>query len=113
MFRTELFADDFALTRRSAARGETTNVLRGIAALAIAAPRRIIAVALLVMVATAVFGLPVTKNLSAGGFHDPSSESWQAWQLLSDKFDRGDMQLLIAVTSDMGADSLFPTDLLK
>ena len=43
------------------------NVLQGIARLAIAAPRRIIAVALLVMVGAGIFGVPVTKSLSAGG----------------------------------------------
>ena len=57
-------------------------MLQGIARLAIAAPRRIIAVALLVMVGTAIFGIPVTKSLSAGGFQDPTSESWQAAELL-------------------------------
>jgi RND superfamily putative drug exporter len=105
MFTTELSADKLASIRRSAGRGGTTNVLQGIARLAIAAPRRIIAVALLVMVAAAVFGIPVTKSLSAGGFQDPTSESWQGSRLLSDKFVRGDMQMLIAVTSDAGAQS--------
>ena len=78
-------------------------MLQGIARLAIAAPRRIIAVALLVMVGAGIFGIPVTKSLSAGGFQDPTSESWQAARLLSEKFDQGDMQMLIAVTSDAGA----------
>jgi RND superfamily putative drug exporter len=82
-----------------------TNVLERIATLAIAAPRRVIALAVFVMVATAVFGIPVTNSLSAGGFQDPTSESWHAAQLLSDKFDRGDMQMLIAVTSDAGTQS--------
>jgi hypothetical protein len=51
MFKTETSADKAPLIRPSAGWGGTTNVLQGIAALAIAAPRRIIAVALLVMVA--------------------------------------------------------------
>ena len=55
-------------------------MLQGIARLAIAAPRRVIAVALLVMVGTAIFGIPVIKSLSAGGLHDPTSESSQAAQ---------------------------------
>ena len=46
----------------------------------------------------AIFGIPVTKSLSAGGFQDPTSESAQATQLLTDKFGQGDMQLLITVT---------------
>jgi putative drug exporter of the RND superfamily len=78
-------------------------VLQRIALLAIAAPRRIIAVALLVMVACAIFGIPVAKHLSAGGFQDPTSQSAQATKLLVDEFGRGDMELLISVTSDYGA----------
>ena len=80
-------------------------MLQGIARLAIAAPRRIIAVALLVMVGAGIFGIPVTKSLSAGGFQDPTSESWQAARLLSEKFGQGDMQMVIAVTSDAGVQS--------
>jgi putative drug exporter of the RND superfamily len=80
-------------------------VLQGIARLAIAAPRRIIAIALLVMVGTAIFGIPVTNSLPAGGFRDPTSESWQASRLLTDKFDQGDMQMIIAVSSDAGVQS--------
>jgi putative drug exporter of the RND superfamily len=78
-------------------------VLQRIAQLAIAAPRRIVAIAALVMVVAGVFGIPVAKSLSAGGFQDPTSESAQATRLLVDKFGRGDMELVIAVTSDAGA----------
>jgi putative drug exporter of the RND superfamily len=81
-------------------------VLQGIARLAIAAPRRIIALALLVMVATAVFGIPVIKSLSAGGFQDPTSQSAQAQKMLSQTFGQGDMELVISVTSAAGAQSL-------
>jgi putative drug exporter of the RND superfamily len=75
-------------------------VLQRIALLAIAAPRRIIAVAVLVMVACGIFGIPVAKHLSAGGFQDPTSESSQATRILVDKFGQGDMQLLITVTDN-------------
>ena len=78
-------------------------MLQRIAHLAIAAPRRIIAAAVLVMVAAGVFGIPVAKSLSAGGLQDPTSESDQATKLLVDKFGRGDMDLVISVTSDAGA----------
>jgi RND superfamily putative drug exporter len=80
-------------------------VLQRIALLAIAAPRRIVAIAALVMVACGVFGIPVAKSLSAGGFQDPTSESAQATKLLVDKFGQGDMELLISVTSEDGAQS--------
>ncbi len=80
-------------------------MLDRIARLAIAAPRRVLAIAALVMVAAAVFGIPVAKSLSAGGFQDPGSESAQATRLLTDRFDQGDMQLLITVTAPDGARS--------
>ncbi len=103
MFTTELAPDKPTPMRRWAGKAGLTSLLQAIALLAIVAPRRIIAVALLVMVATAVFGIPVTRSLSAGGFQDPTSESSQAARLLSDKFARGDMQMFITVTSDAGA----------
>ncbi|MGV0793452.1 MMPL family transporter [Mycolicibacterium sp. XJ1819] len=78
-------------------------MLQRFAHLAIAAPRRIVAVAALVMVTCGIFGIPVAKYLSAGGFQDPTSESAQANQLLVDKFGQGDMELIISVSSDQGA----------
>lgn len=80
-------------------------MLQRIAQLAIAAPGRIIAMAVLVMVACAVFGIPVAKDLSAGGFQDPTSESAEATRLLVDKFGQGDMELILSVHSDDGAQS--------
>ena len=80
-------------------------MLQRIARLAIAAPRRIVAIAILVMVGAAIFGIPVAKSLSAGGFQDPGSQSAKATQLLSDKFGQGDMQLLITVSAPAGATS--------
>ena len=80
-------------------------MLEGIARLAIRAPRRIIAIALLVMAGTAVFGIPAANSLSAGGFEDPTADSAHAAQLLACKFDQGDMQMLITVSYDGGAQS--------
>ena len=62
-------------------------MLNRIARLAIAAPRRVLAVTALVMIAAAIFGIPVAKTLSAGGFQDPTSQSAQAAALLTEKFD--------------------------
>ena len=74
-------------------------MLQRIAHLAIAAPRRIIAAAVLVMVVAGIFGIPVAKSLSASGFDDPTSESAKATQLLEEKFGQGDVQMLITVTA--------------
>src|SRR5271154_2616838 len=80
-------------------------MLQRIARLAIVAPRRILVVAGLVMVAAAIFGLPVAKSLSAGGFQDPESESARAIHLLTDKFGQSDQQIVIVVTAPGGAQS--------
>jgi RND superfamily putative drug exporter len=80
-------------------------MLQGIARLAIAAPRRIIAVGVLVFIAAAVFGIPVAKSLSPGGFQDPNSESARAIGVLSDKFGQSGQQMLILVTAPAGANS--------
>ncbi|BBX95457.1 MMPL family transporter [Mycobacterium lacus] len=80
-------------------------MLQRIARLAIAAPRRIIGVAALVFVAAAVFGIPVAKSLSPGGFQDPNSESARAIKVLTDKFGQSGQKMLILVTAPAGADS--------
>ncbi|TDK84927.1 MMPL family transporter [Mycobacterium paragordonae] len=80
-------------------------MLQGIARLAIAAPRRIIGIALLVFIAAAVFGIPVANSLSPGGFQDPNSESARAITQLTDKFGQSGQQMLILVTAPGGARS--------
>ncbi|MGZ8801360.1 MAG: MMPL family transporter [Mycobacterium sp.] len=77
-------------------------MLHRITELAIAAPRRVLAVSALLMVIAGVFAVPVTKSLSAGGFQDPSAESARATQLLADKFGQSDTQLILMVTAAHG-----------
>ena len=81
-------------------------MLNQIARMAITSPRRVIVVAALLTLALAIFGVPVANSLSASGFQDPTSESARASQLLTDKFSQGDTQLLVAVSTPDGADSL-------
>ncbi|MBX7433040.1 MMPL family transporter [Mycobacterium sp. Y57] len=73
-------------------------MLHRIAALAIAAPRRIVAAAAVLMAAAAVFGIPVANSLTAGGFQDPTSESARATGILAETFGRGDLQLVFTLT---------------
>lgn len=80
-------------------------MLRAIARIALTAPRRVITVAVLVLLGSAIFGAPVATKLSAGGFYDPVSESARAAQLLADKFGQSDQQMLITVTDPDGATS--------
>jgi RND superfamily putative drug exporter len=78
-------------------------MLQALARLAIAAPKRVVVAALLVMVAAGVFATPVMDSLSAGGMRNSTSQSWYASKILADKFDQGDMQLIVSVSSDAGA----------
>jgi len=80
-------------------------MLRGITGLAIAAPRRVIALAVLLFLGAAVFGVPVVDRLSAGGFQDPTSESSRAADLLKDKFGQTDQRMLITVSAPGGVRS--------
>ncbi len=80
-------------------------MLQRIARGAIAAPRRIIGVAVLVFIAAAVFGIPVANSLAPGGFQDPDSESARAIKVLSAKFGQSGQQMLILVTAPGGARS--------
>ena len=78
--------------------------MRRIAQLAIAAPRRLLVLAVLIAAAAGVFGVPVAKSLCACGFEDPTSESATARQLLTSTFDVGDVQLLLLVSGPGGVD---------
>jgi putative drug exporter of the RND superfamily len=80
-------------------------MLQGLTRLAIAAPRRIIAVAALLFLAATIFGVPVINRLSGGGFQDPTSESSRAASVLRDKFSQTDQQMLILVTAPAGVRS--------
>ena len=79
-------------------------MLSGLARVAIAAPRRVIAVVLLVLAATAVFGIPAATSLSSGGFLDPTSESARAAAVLDEKFHQGDMEMTLLVSSPSGVE---------
>lgn len=69
------------------------------------------------MIATAIFGVPAIKKLSAGGGLDPGAESSHVAALLAQKFGQGDMGMLITVTADGGAQgpqaSAVGTDLVE
>ena len=81
------------------------TLLNQIARMAITSPRRVIVVAALLTLALAIFGIPVANSLSASGFQDPTSQSARAGQLLTDKFNQGDTQLLVTVSTPAGVDT--------
>src|SRR4029077_11216030 len=79
------------------------GLLHRIALLAIASPRRVLVVAAMVAVVAGIFGVPVAKSLCACGFEDASSESAKVRELLTDKFDVGDVRMVIVVSAPDGA----------
>jgi RND superfamily putative drug exporter len=78
------------------------SFLHDIARMAIAAPRRVVAIAALVTIAAAIVGIPVAKTLCACGFEDPTSESARATALLTDTFGEGDVQMIFVVSGPDG-----------
>jgi len=80
-------------------------MLQRIARMAIAAPRRVIVVAILLIVAIGAFGIPVAQKLSPSGFQDPTAESSRAEKLLAEKFGQGDVPLVFVITAPDRFDS--------
>ena len=72
-------------------------MLDRIARIVIAAPKRIIGVAFVVMAVAGVLGAPVSTMLSAGGFTDPDAESNRANAILIDEFGQGFVPLYLLV----------------
>lgn len=80
-------------------------MLERLARSVIAAPRVVLGAALLIAIAAAIFGVPVTKHLAAGGQQDPNSESAHVTRVLAQKFDISDQSLVFMLTSDQGVKS--------
>ncbi len=80
-------------------------MLHRIARLAVESPRRVVVVAALLAILIGVFGIPVADKLSPSGFQDPTSESSRAARVLTEKFDQGDVPLVIVVSAPDGYDS--------
>lgn len=80
-------------------------MLERLARSVIAAPRLVLWMALLIAIAAALFGVPVTKHLAAGGQQDPNSESAYVTRALRDKFDISDQSLVFMLTSEQGVKS--------
>src|ERR1700754_2583850 len=84
---------------------EGKPMLQRIALFAIAAPRRILLATLMLLVGAGLLSATVMDTLSAAGFRDEVSESWDTSQVLTKNFERGDLQLIVTVSSDAGAQS--------
>lgn len=84
---------------------EPVPPLRGIPRFAVSYPKLMLAILGVAFVLAGALGAQVTDRLSAGGFVDPSSESFEASKVLEEDFGVGGMQLILAVESSSGAKS--------
>src|SRR5580765_5691236 len=78
-------------------------MLTRIAELALRAPKRVLALAGLLLVLGAVFGAPVADHLSSGGFTDPNADSTKATNLIDANFHGGQPNLVFLVGGPKGA----------
>jgi RND superfamily putative drug exporter len=88
-------------------------VLRLIARAVVAAPKRIIGTALLVMAVAGAVGAPVSTMLSAGGFTDPDAESNRANAILIDEFGQGFVPLYLLVKAPEAVTSPAPRAVIE
>ncbi|MDF2827461.1 MAG: putative superfamily drug exporter [Mycobacterium sp.] len=65
----------------------------------VAAPKRILLAALLLVAVCGLLAAPVNSMLSAGGFTDPDAQSNQANRVLVEEFDRGFVNLNLLIES--------------
>jgi RND superfamily putative drug exporter len=77
-------------------------VLRRLATLIVSFPRRVLAVAVALLVLSAIFGAGVSEHLKVGGFDDPGSESAQAERFLEAEFGTASPNLVLQVTARRG-----------
>jgi len=80
-------------------------MLERTALMAMAAPRRVLAVLLLLLIAGGVLGAPVASHLRAGGFTVADAQSTRAEALMTERFGGGAPNLVVLVHAPHGADS--------
>jgi RND superfamily putative drug exporter len=80
-------------------------MLTALANRGIAAPKRVLGIAGVLLVIGIVFGAPVASKLGAGGYDDPGSSSIAARDLITKTFHTGSPNLVLELRSPAGADS--------
>jgi putative drug exporter of the RND superfamily len=68
-------------------------------------PKRVLAIAGLLLVGGALYGAPVAGHLLTGGFTDPAADSTHATQLIDDRFHGGQANLVFLVSAPGGVNS--------
>src|SRR3954471_22708927 len=79
-------------------------MLSRIALFAVHAPKRILLVAGILLLAGGIFGAPVASHLLTGGFTDPGADSTKGTQVIDDRFTGGAGNLVFVVSAPGGVD---------
>lgn len=80
-------------------------MLTRLADLGIRHPRRVLALAGLLLVLAATYGMSAASHLGSGGFNDPHSASSHAADLLQSRFHTGEANLVLEVSAPSGAET--------
>ncbi|MCF8571269.1 MMPL family transporter [Gordonia sp. HY002] len=75
-------------------------MLSRVAERVVAAPRIVLAIAVVILALSGVYGLGAAQKMLSGGFEDPSAESSHATAVLDETFDRGGMQFVVKLDGD-------------
>ncbi|MGO3325752.1 MMPL family transporter [Gordonia sp. (in: high G+C Gram-positive bacteria)] len=75
-------------------------MLSRVAERVVAAPRIVLAIAVVIVALSGVYGLGAAQKMLSGGFDDPSAESSHATEVLDETFDRGGMQFVVKLDGD-------------
>src|SRR5687768_6661815 len=79
-------------------------MLRRLAPYLVRRRRLVLVVAVVCLVAAGAYGGGVAENLTGGGFNGPSAESTQAEQVLAERFDAGDPNLVFVAIAPGSVD---------
>lgn len=80
-------------------------ILTRLGTMALSAPRGIISVTLLILLAAGIFGAPVATELPAGGYNNPRSESMRAHEILTNQLHAGGIPIVFEITDPHGVDT--------
>lgn len=70
----------------------------------IAAPKLVLTLAVVLLVAAGVYGIGAAEKMLAGGYEDPGAESTHATEALTDAFGQGGPQVVIKLDGKPGTD---------
>ena len=87
------------MSQQSPDQRPTTGLMDRLGAFIVVRRRRVLALSLVLVLASAVIGSGVFSRLQSGGFDDPGSDSAHAATLLADRFDAAPADVVVVVST--------------